>query len=185
MVIFISAGAFRVLRVPYKKKNLWLCRGRGLWTFSFGKKNLSQQKQKNTTAQHISERAKTKFSFPSKSIHPYKIKEKFLFSLFSFKKQHSSLTKGYSLNFQAKIINQNGEHPLKGESILHQHLFSTPFFVCLLFYLTYYWFNLSFYFCCCLFTNHFYLFSYILVGVLMWIYGGSAQRPMVCHGLIM
>ena len=143
--------------------------------FSFGKKRVS-----------VSRTKKEKKAFSNSSSVQNQIKKKkILFFLIFLLKQHWSLTRGYSLNFQAKIINQNGEHPLKGESILHQHLFSTPFFVCLLFYLTYYWFNLSFYFCCCLFTNHFYLFSYILVGVLMWIYGGSAQRPMVCHGLIM
>ena len=149
--------------------------------FSFGKK---KKKRKESLFSRTKKREKKLFQI----VHPYKTKlkrKKFLFFFILLLKQHWSLTKGYSLNFQAKIINQNGEHPLKGESILHQHLFSTPFFVCLLFYLTYYWFNLSFYFCCCLFTNHFYLFSYILVGVLMWIYGGRAQRPMVCHGLIM
>ena len=79
---------FGLLSVFFCQKKIFFAfwRGLGLWTFSFGKKIFHSKNKKNTTAQHISERAKTKFSFPSKSIHPYKIKKKkFLFSLFSFK----------------------------------------------------------------------------------------------------
>ena len=103
-------------------------------SFREKKKSFQRKKQKNP----LNKTSQGKKSFSFFQLYPYQTKDKNqnLFFLFSFKIIISSLTRGYNLNFQDKITNQNGEHPLKGESILHQHLFlllSLSFIIFLLF----------------------------------------------------
>ena len=149
---------------------------------SLKKKTLT--KDKKNLLQNPKKAKKTKgfllFQFSSVE-NQNQTKRVFFFFLIFLLKQHSSLTRGYNLNFQDKITNQNGEHPLKGESILHQHLFlllSLLFLFCLISYLI--WF---FYYCV----------DYLLIIFIILYFdgwndvnnGGDTQRPMVCHGLIM
>ena len=106
MVIFISAGAFRVLGVPYKNKNIWLCRGNFLL-----KKNFFWQKKSL-----FSRTKKKKKTFPN-SFHPYQSKQKAKKSLFSFILLLNIAfkpTRVQESQFSSQEYNQNGEHPLKG-----------------------------------------------------------------------
>ena len=63
-MIFISAGAVRVLRIPYKKKNLWLCRGgTSLKKNSFGREKNPTAK-KGTFSEPKTKSKEKSFPFP-------------------------------------------------------------------------------------------------------------------------
>ena len=103
MVIFISAGAFRVLRVPYKNKNIWLCSRRSFLLekkFSFGKKrgpccqNQKKKKKKKTFHQKAFIRTKSKKNFFS----PY-------FLLKTTFKSNKRLQSQFSSQEQIKTVN--------------------------------------------------------------------------------
>ena len=67
------------------------------------------------------------FLFPSVQTKN-KSKNSFFHLYSSFKTSFKS-NKRLQSQFSSQEYNQNGEHHLKGKSILHQHLFSTPFFI--------------------------------------------------------
>ena len=107
-------------------------------TFPFGEKAIFSHNQKQLYKKpkkllHIFSKEKEKeFSFcKHKSIRTnQKQKLKFFFFSILLLKQHSfKSNKSQRSQFSSQEYNQNSEHPLKGKSILHQHLFSTPFFI--------------------------------------------------------
>ena len=121
----------------YKQHFLNLAGG----TFSFRKKILFErrgiqikeffaEKRKKATA-HLFQRERKGVFFFQTQIHPYKpkTKAKILFLLYSSFKTTFKSNKRLQSHFSSQEHNQNGEHPLKGESIVHQHLFSTPLFI--------------------------------------------------------
>ena len=108
---------------------------------------------------HYPEPKKGVFLFVSNFICTNPGAKKILFFFIFLLKQHSSLTRGYSLNFQAKIINQNGENPLKEESILHQSsIYSSSSSFNLISFKFYFHFFVDYF----IYTNHFIAFLYFL-----------------------
>ena len=104
-MIFISAGAFRVLRVPYKNKNIWLCRGgASFWKkkFSFGKK------QKKGPCCQNQKRIKKKKLFHQKAFIRTKSKKNFFSPYFLLKttfKSNKRLQSQFSSQEQIKTVN--------------------------------------------------------------------------------
>ena len=79
--------------------------------------------------------------------------------------------------------NQNGEHPLK-ENQYCINIFFYSFLYYYFFLFNFLFDSIYFYFCVDYLLIIFIIFD-ILMGGMVWIYGGDAQRPMVCHVLIM
>ena len=94
------------------------------------KKEFFAEKTKKATA-HLFQRERKGVFFFQTQIHPYKpkTKAKILFLLYSSFKTTFKSNKRLQSHFSSQKYNQNDEHPLKEKSILHQHLFSTPFFI--------------------------------------------------------
>ena len=102
-----SKSLLRVWGVPYKKKNLWLCRGEELLLkkILLGEKKNPTAKKKETFSEP-KQKAKKELSFPFEIVssvpNKTKSKKKSIFFHFSFKTQHLKPTRFKDLNFQAK-----------------------------------------------------------------------------------
>ena len=151
---------------------------RGKKIFSNPKKNYCTQSQEKTTAQN-----KKKLSFSIQEIfirtNQNQSKSKVLFLLIFLLNIAFKPIKREKSQFPSQDYNQNGENPLKEESILHQSSISSSSSSVFLFN-----FILVFTF---IFIDYFIyiliilLFFYTFMGGMVWIYGGNTQRPMVCH----
>ena len=152
-MILSSAGTLGFWEGSYKKKLFFALEGDPI----LGKKKSNVTKPKKKPRNHHCRpfsRTKKKLSFSySKEFN----RTNLLFLLIFLLKVVFKPKRGKSLNFQAKIINQNGENPLKEESILHQSsIFSSSSVSLFNFILVLFLFFWLFY----IYTNHFIVFLY-------------------------